>query len=164
MGLKPTPPTSCVNSITDSLEWPPLQQRHRKARLEVFFKFHHSLISISSSYQPRPTSSGRSSRKDNDYSYDTPSCRTHYRPMSFFPRTLPDWNSLPQEVVAADTMDCFKSRLHSHLKQWPSLPFPTSPSPCVSPQLTAETISTSPTPPLFWFVFGLVDKHPQCAL
>ena len=104
-------------NIMDSLEWPTLQQHHRKARLEMFFKFHHGLISISSSYLPRPTSSRRSSRKNNDYSYDIPSCRTQYRQMSFSPRTLPDWNSLPQEIVAADTLDCFKSRLNSYLKQ-----------------------------------------------
>ena len=106
-----------VNSVVDSVEWPTLQQCHRNARLEMFFKFHHVLISISSSYLSRPTSSRRSSRKNNDYSYDIPSCQTHHRQMSFFPRTIPDWNSLPQEIVAADTLDCFKSRFNSPLKQ-----------------------------------------------
>ena len=42
-----------------------------------------------------------------------------------FPRTIPDWNTLLQEIVAADTLDCFKSRLNSHLKQWP---YPHTPS------------------------------------
>ena len=109
---------SCVNSVMDFLEWLTRQQRRRKARLEMLFKIHHDLSSITSSYLPRPTSSRRSSRKNNDYSYDIPSCRTRYnRQMSFFPRTRPDWNSLPQEIVAADTLDCFKCRLNSHLKQ-----------------------------------------------
>ena len=110
--------TSCVNSIMDSLEWPTLQQRRRKAQLKMFFKFQHDLSSISSSCLPRPTSSRRGSRKNNDYSYDIPSCRTQYnRQILFFPRTIPDWNNLPQEIVAADNLDCFKCRLNSHLKQ-----------------------------------------------
>ena len=49
-----------------------------------------------------------SSRKNNTCSYDVPSCRTQYRQTSFFPRTLPDWNGLPQEVVTAESLDCFK--------------------------------------------------------
>ena len=42
-------------------------------------------------------------------------CWTQYRQMSFFPRTIPEWNSLPQEIVAAKSLDCFKSRLAAHL-------------------------------------------------
>ena len=36
--------------------------------------------------------------------------------MSFFPKTIPDWNGLPQEVVTAESLDCFKSRLNSLLE------------------------------------------------
>ena len=97
----------------DSLEWPTLQQRRRKTGLEKFFKFDHGLISISSSYMPRPTSTGRSSRKNNDYSYDILPCRTQYRQMSVFLRTVPDWNSLPQEIVnVASSVP--RIRTHTH--------------------------------------------------
>ena len=56
-----------------------------------------------------------SRRKNNTCSYNIPSCRTQYRQMSFFPRSIPDWNGLPQEVVTAESQDCFKSRLNSLL-------------------------------------------------
>ena len=56
-----------------------------------------------------------SSRKNNTCSYDIPSCRAQYRHMSFFPRTIPDWNSLPQEVVTAESLDCCKFRLNLFL-------------------------------------------------
>ena len=56
-----------------------------------------------------------SSRKSNTCSYDLPSCRTQYRRMLFFPRTIPNWNGLPQGVVTAESLDCFKSRLNSLL-------------------------------------------------
>ncbi|KAK2167742.1 hypothetical protein NP493_1264g00008 [Ridgeia piscesae] len=107
--------TSCVNSIIDSLAWPTLQQRRKKARLEMFYKFHHHLITIDSEYLPQPTETRSSHRKNNTHSYNIPYCRTQYRQMSFFPRTIPEWNSLPQEIVAAKSLDCFKSRLAAHL-------------------------------------------------
>ena len=71
-------------------------------------KFHHHLITIDSEYLPQPTETRSSHRKNNTHSYNIPYCRTQYRQMSFFPRTIPEWNSLPQEIVAAKSLDCFK--------------------------------------------------------
>ena len=104
--------TSCVDSILEQLDWPPLQQRRKKARLEMFYKFHHGLISISSKYLPKPSKSRLSSRNNNNQSYDIPTCTTRYRQMAFFPRT-----KQPQEVVTAKSLECFKSRLASHLRK-----------------------------------------------
>ena len=47
--------TSCVNSIIDSLAWPTLQQRQKKAQLEMFYNFHHRLVTIDFEYLPLPT-------------------------------------------------------------------------------------------------------------
>ena len=109
--------TSCVDSILEQLDWPTLQLRSKKARLEMFYKFHHGLISINSKYLPKPSKSRLSSRNNNNQSYDIPTCTTRYRQMAFFPRTIPEWNKLPQEVVTAKSLDCFKSRLASHLQK-----------------------------------------------
>ena len=88
------------------------EERRRRARLEMFYKFHYGLVSINSSYLPKPSGSRLSSRrKNNTCSCDIPSrCMTLYRQMSSFPRTVPDWNSLHQKVVTAESLDCFKSR------------------------------------------------------
>ena len=82
----------------------PLQLRRKKARLEMFYKFHHGLISINSKYLPKPSKSRLSSRNNNNQSYDIPTCTTLYRQMTFFPRTIPEWNKLPQEVVTAKSL------------------------------------------------------------
>ena len=100
----------------------------------MFHKFHYSLVSVNPSYLP--TSGSRlSSRKNTTCSYDNPSCRTQYRQMSLFPRTIPDWNRQPQEFVKAESLDCFKSRLKSFL--WTSTeippPRPQHPLPCPPP-------------------------------
>ena len=97
------------------MNWPSLQQRRKKARLEMFYKLHSGLVTIDSEYLPKPSGNRLSSRKNNDLSYDIPTCSTRYRKMSFFPRTIPEWNKLPQAVVASESLDCFKSRLATHL-------------------------------------------------
>ncbi|KAL8599335.1 hypothetical protein ACOMHN_008050 [Nucella lapillus] len=139
--------TSCVDTILDSLNWPPLQQLSKKARLETFYKLHHGLVSIDSKYLPKPSNSRLSSRTNNSLSYDIPTCTTRYRQMAFFPKTIPEWNKLPQEVVTAESLDCFKFRLASHLQKvthptptpFPPAPTPAlpSPSPPPSPSLSS---------------------------
>ena len=44
--------------------------------------------------------------------------------MSFFPKTIPDWNGLPQEVVTAESLDCFTCK-----HNWKSPTHPPSPPP-----------------------------------
>jgi hypothetical protein len=39
-----------------------------------------------------------------------PHCRTTYRQKSFFPRTIPEWNSLPESVVAAPSLQAFQKK------------------------------------------------------
>ena len=73
------------------------------------------VTTIDFEYLPQPTETRSSHRKNNTHGYNIPYCRTQYRQMSFFPRTIPEWNSLPQEIVAAKSLDCFKSRLAAHL-------------------------------------------------
>ena len=53
----------------------------------------------------QPTQNRSSHRKNNTHTYNIPYCRTQHRQMSFFPRTIPEWNSLPQEIVAAKSLD-----------------------------------------------------------
>ena len=65
----------------------------------MFYKFHHHLVTIDSEYLPQPTETRSSHRKNNTHSYNIPYCRTQYRQMSFFPRTILEWNNLPQEIV-----------------------------------------------------------------
>ena len=103
--------TSCVDSILTDLDWPTLQNRRKKARLELLYKFHKGLITINSRHLPTPSNNRHSSRKNNSSCYDIPSSRTQYRQMSFFPRTIPEWNALPEEITEAESLDSFKSRL-----------------------------------------------------
>ena len=66
--------TSCINTMLDALNWPTPQKRRRRAWLEIFYKFHYGLVSINSSFLPKPLGSRLSSRKNTTCSYDIPSC------------------------------------------------------------------------------------------
>ena len=33
---------------------------------------------------------------------------------SFFPRTIPEWNGLPQDIINQQTIDSFKQLLYNH--------------------------------------------------
>ena len=72
--------------------------------------FHHGLIYVESSYchsksdpppPPHPLTPRRTTRHTHNLACDIPSHRTAYRQKTFFPRTIPEWNSLPQEVTTA---------------------------------------------------------------
>ena len=97
--------TSSVSSMIDQLQWESLESRRSKIQLTLFFKVIHNLIDIPA---------------DN---YLTPSTtRTHYQlirfspstdsfKFSFFPCTVPLWNSLPAVIAEAPSLVTFKKGL-----------------------------------------------------
>jgi hypothetical protein len=106
--------TSHISEILDSLNWTPLEERRRKTRLETLYKHHKGLVHIESPYLPqRKEADGRSMKTRSTHSEEYQEM-THprlYRQKAFFPRTIVDWNKLPEEAVTAETLDLFKSRL-----------------------------------------------------
>ena len=46
-------------------------------------------------------------------------CRLKVRSNSFSTRVIDSWNSLPESVIMAPSLNCFKSRLNSHWKFHP---------------------------------------------
>ncbi|KAI8479428.1 hypothetical protein Bbelb_428470 [Branchiostoma belcheri] len=105
--------TSSVESMLEDLEWETLQQRRRKARLTTFYKLHHGMITVDSRNLPTVSQHKRQTRRSHPLTYDMRLCRTTHRQMSFFPRTVAEWNSLPAEVVSAKSLDSFKNKLDS---------------------------------------------------
>jgi len=102
--------------LLTKLEWPLLQTRRTEARLNTLYKFHHGLLSINTQFPPTTNQQKRSRRQTNSLAYDVPSHRTQYRQSTFFPRTIPQWNCLPEEVASAPTLSAFKGRLQKHFK------------------------------------------------
>ena len=107
--------TSSVEDMLQDLAWPTLQQRRKQARLETFYKYHNNLIHIQSKHAPAPSLSRHSRRQNNTQTYNIPQSTQEYRKSTFFPRTIPEWNHLPESIVTASSLDQFKSRLTATL-------------------------------------------------
>ena len=63
--------------------------------------------------------SNRISRGHNLKLYKGPTPNTDLRKNFFSVRIINIWNSLPQEVVSAPSINCFKNRLDNHWKHQP---------------------------------------------
>ena len=107
--------TSSVEDMLTELKWPTLKQRRQHSRLAMFYKYHNKLVHIQSRYAPTKSTNLHSARQDNSQAYNIPQYKQDYRQADFFPRTIPQWNHLPEEVVAAGSLDIFKSRLAATL-------------------------------------------------
>ena len=75
-----------ITAMIQRLGWRSLEDRRRDARLD------HELVAISKT--DRLDSPTRRLRQSHDNAYQVPHCRIDVRKMSFFPRTVRDWNAL----------------------------------------------------------------------
>jgi hypothetical protein len=94
--------TSHITEILDTLQWPSLERRREKARLETLFKFNKGLIHIESQHLPakKPQTSEKvDTRSTHSEEYEEHVHPRHYRQKAFFPRTIVSWNKLPQRAV-----------------------------------------------------------------
>ena len=101
--------TSSVSNMIDELRWPSLQDRRRAARLTMLYKIRHKLVCTNNFTMKLQPAVARQ-RRGHTYQYVQPRCRTQYQQQSFLPRTIQDWNNLPQTTVEATTIDSFVSR------------------------------------------------------
>lgn len=102
--------TSSVTSMLEALKWPSLKDRRKRARLTMLYKIQHKKVHcpvILRKLEPAPE---RSRRGNNQQLKLIPS-RTKYRSDSFLPTTVKEWNSLPNDVVNAGSVDSFVARL-----------------------------------------------------
>ena len=100
--------TSSVSAMIKDLGWPSLQQRRQTARLTMLYKLindHVSMSSMKTKLIPPPPRQRRTHTEQLEQIY----CRTNYRQAGFLPRTIREWNALPQKAVEARTVDTFVS-------------------------------------------------------
>jgi hypothetical protein len=82
--------TCSVSNIIQRLKWRPLAHRRKDARLVMLYKIDRELVAINKENRLIPR--GRKTRQAHNRSFQIPSSRIDTRKMSFFPRTVRDWN------------------------------------------------------------------------
>ena len=100
---------SSVTNMIEHLNWRTLEERRRQARLVMMFKMSHNLVNVDTAANLKTPA--RRTRHMHDYYYTQQRCSTEARRLSFFPRTVRDWNALPAATVSAESLDQFKALL-----------------------------------------------------
>jgi len=98
-----------VTSLLKDLNWAPLKDRRRNIRLSLLFKIVKGRVSVQKEDALIPAD-GRT-RRSNRFKFRHLKTKTDTFKFSFFPRTLPEWNILPESCVEADTVAAFQARL-----------------------------------------------------
>ena len=75
----------------------------------MFYKIHHGLVAVDKDKYIKQSS--RVSRHSHNQAYEIPKTGPDYYNFSFFPRTINDWNRLPQSVIDSKTIDSFKNAI-----------------------------------------------------
>ena len=102
---------SSVSNIIQRLKWRPLADRRKDARLVMLYKIDRELVAIDKENRLIPP--GRKTRQAHNRSFQIPSSRIDTRKISFFPRTVRDWNLLAPDIVEMDIPEAFKARIVS---------------------------------------------------
>ena len=100
---------SSVDDMLDELEWPSLEDRRVKSSLTLFYKIHSGTVSLDKDRYLIPAPYLRSTRVSHNSQYTRYMAYSDALKNSFFPRTIPLWNSLPSSVVSSQTAENFKA-------------------------------------------------------
>ena len=100
--------TSSVGDMLDDLEWPSLEARREQSSLNFFYKIHSGTVSLDKDKYLTPAPNLQRTRASHDLQYTRYFAYSDALKNSFFPRTIPSWNSLPSSVVSSKTIEEFK--------------------------------------------------------
>ena len=100
---------SSVQSYLNDLKWAPLKDRRRDIRLTFLFKIVTGRVAVQAEGTLLPADSRTRHRHKHKYRHLPATCNQSLN--SFFVKTIPDWNSLPEACITADTVTAFQSRL-----------------------------------------------------
>lgn len=93
--------TASVTEMLKVLNWRTLEQRRADARLSLLYKIANNLVAVDRGVNLRPPA--RRSRHLHKHSFIPISTSTTSHRLSFYPRTITQWNSLPLELFPEST-------------------------------------------------------------
>ena len=100
--------SSSVIKLLDQLHWQTLRERGAQAKVVMFYKIIHGIVSIPTSALSQPiVVRGYSHR------YLIPFARTVTYQRSYFPDTIRLWNSIPPTIAACRDVETFNQQVQS---------------------------------------------------
>jgi hypothetical protein len=100
---------SSVTEMLRTLSWISLQARRRHARLTMMYKVLNETVAVPAAPLLQPAYARTRASHSRKLQHLT--THTTIYNQSFFPRTVPEWNSLPPELVSSESAEVFKTRL-----------------------------------------------------
>ena len=101
---------SSVTAMLRNLQLESLQERRLRARAVMMFRVVSNLIDLSSG----PLHPSGTATRGHTQRYIQPFCHVKSYQDSFYPAGIVIWNSLPQDVINADSLESFKTRISAH--------------------------------------------------
>jgi hypothetical protein len=101
----------CFRDPVQRLSWPILQLRRSEARLCLMYKMVHSYSLVATNIGLYVVPVTRQTRRTHPYSFIQLQPRLKAYRMSFFPKTIVEWNQLPSGSVTAPTVETFRTHL-----------------------------------------------------
>ena len=96
-----------VSYMISTLNWQSLQTRRRNAQLILLYKVFHDYQTIS--HQHLPTQATLNTRSNHNQKLQHYQSRTNVYKLSFFPRTVLEWNDLTIDQVSTMNLGQFKT-------------------------------------------------------
>ena len=100
-----------VTTMLDDLNWPYLEQRRKAKRLTTFYKIANGSSPVT---LPDYVKASTSRTRSHDRSYTQIQTNYEQYKNSFLPRTIREWNALPPDLVHAESVDDFSSRVQTY--------------------------------------------------
>ena len=98
-----------------NLQWDTLQLRRQASRLTLMQKIVTGQVTIPA--QKLLTPVARHTRKNNTKAFNRPQATKSCYKDSFIPKTISEWNTLPEQLVNLTATDIFKDQVTSHLRK-----------------------------------------------
>ena len=97
--------------MLQEIEWPPLEERRKHARLGLLYKVTHDQVAVPQKYHL--VMKEGSTRSCTEGHYNIIACRTDAFKYSILPLTTVEFNGLPLEVKVAPSVDAFWASIKS---------------------------------------------------
>ena len=102
-----------VSNLIENLNWDKFETRRMKARLTTIYKESYG-ITPSNIHHLLADPTTPVTRASHDLNFKIPHANKNYYKYSLYPRTIPQWNSLPPELKSASSVLSFKQLLDNN--------------------------------------------------
>ena len=100
-------PSVSPTALMKELGWSSLEDRRYRQRMAMMYNISHGLVAMPPTELIHPQRATR----DHSLKYQTISTNNNRTKYSFYPRSIPQWKNLSNDIVNAPSLGTFKPRL-----------------------------------------------------